>query len=259
MNIILSPAKALDEDVKETTFSPSVPLFREESEQLVEVLKQFSVEAIKETMGVSDAIAQLNYERYRNWLPHDALQKMYPAVHLFDGPAYRSLDYGSLTPQEQAVGQQKLSILSGLYGLLAPHDLIQPHRLEMGTSFKTLPRLKTLYAFWGDKIRSALQQKLDASESQVLVNAASQEYARAAQLSQLKAKVITTVFKDRSRQGDYKVVMHHAKAARGAIARYILQHCTTSEEDLKAFTTAGYYFSEDDSTADTYVFLRDSL
>ena len=257
MKVILSPAKSINEDVVFSEEKASQHQFQEESARLAGKLSKLSPRQIKKLMGVSEDIADLNYERFQNWsLPFNG-KNAKPAGYIFSGAAYQSLDFSSLSEKEQVVGQEKLRILSGLYGLLKPLDLIQSYRLEMGTSFKVTPKVTNLYHFWGDKIRTALEEDLQASNSKFLVNAASNEYSKAAQLDKLKVPVITTVFKDLAKDGTYKMNMQFAKQARGAMARFIIQNNLTEAEELKAFETGGYYFSPKDSSESEYVYLRD--
>jgi cytoplasmic iron level regulating protein YaaA (DUF328/UPF0246 family) len=257
MKVILSPAKSLNENVALGKVEYSQPIFLEESERLNKKLKKLSARQIKKLMGVSSDIADLNYERFQNWSLPFTDKNSKPCSYMFTGAAYQWLDYASLSDKDQMIGQSKLRILSGLYGILKPLDLIQPYRLEMGTSFKVTPKVKNLYLFWGDKIRKALDAELNEEEIPVLINAASNEYSKAVQLNKLNAKVITTVFKDTAKDGTYKVNMQFAKQSRGAISRFIIENDIQNEEEVKAFDVGGYYFSPNDSSDLEYVFLRD--
>ncbi len=256
MKVILSPAKSINEDVQFSIEDCTQHQFQDESARLVGKLKKLSARQIKKLMGVSQDIAELNYERFQNWsLPFDENNSR-PAGYLFTGAAYQSLDYASLSKKEQQIGQEKLRILSGLYGIIKPLDLIHSYRLEMGTSFKVTPKVKNLYLFWGDKLRLTLEEELKNDQSPILVNAASNEYSKALQLQKLKTPVITTVFKDRAKDGAYKVNMQFAKLSRGAMARYIIQNNIEKSEDLKGFDTGGYSYSPKDSSENEFVYLR---
>ncbi|MEX1002716.1 MAG: peroxide stress protein YaaA [Crocinitomicaceae bacterium] len=257
MKVILSPAKSLNEAVNFDGRKATDLLFEEESEYLAKKLKKLSQGQLKKLMSLSDDLAELNYERFQNWsLPFTA-DNAIPAGYMFSGAAYQTLDFPSLSQKEQQLGQDKLRILSGLYGLLRPLDLIQPYRLEMGTNLKVTPKVSNLYLFWKDKIREQLEKEVKADACPILVNAASNEYAKAAQLGKMDVDVITTIFKDRSKDGSYKVNMTWAKRARGLMARFVIQNNLEKAEDLKAFDSDGYYFSPKESTAGEFVYLRD--
>lgn len=254
MKIILSPAKSINEGVDCSQASTSQPLFGEEAENLVSKLSKLSARQIKNLMGVSADLAELNFERFQNWNKNIVNTK--PAAYLFSGAAYQGLDFTSLNQNEQAIGQDKLRILSGLYGVLKPLDLIQPYRLEMGTSFKVTAKITNLYKFWGDKIRKAIEEDMKLTGANILVNAASSEYFKAAQLDKMNCKIITTVFKDKAKDGTYKMNMQFAKLSRGAMARFVIENKLAKSEDLKAFNTGGYTFSSKESSASEFVYLR---
>lgn len=257
MKVILSPAKSINEEIDCSHAKVSQHRFQDESQRLAGKLKKLSARQIKKLMNVSDDLAELNHQRYQDWsLPFDQ-SNAFPAAYIFTGAAYQTLDYPSLSQKEQEVGQKKLRILSGLYGLLRPLDLIQSYRLEMGTSFKVTPKVTNLYKFWGDKILNELQKELQHDGDEVLVNAASNEYAKAAILKKIETPIITTVFKDKAKDGSYKVNMQFAKQARGSMARFIIQNDLSKAEELKAFDTDGYFFSPKDSSEEEFVYLRD--
>ncbi|UKN01643.1 peroxide stress protein YaaA [Paracrocinitomix mangrovi] len=256
MKVILSPAKSMNEEVSCEGIETSQPIFPDETEKLANKLGKLSAKQIKKLMGVSDNIAELNYDRYQAWNKSKEVAK--PAGMLFTGAAYQALKFDELDKKEQVVGQDKLRILSGLYGVLKPLDLIKPYRLEMGTSFKLSASVTNLYKFWGDKIRKSLDEELKEDDSPILVNAASSEYFKAAQLNKLQnGKVITTTFKDEAKDGTYKSNMTYAKHARGAMARYIIQNDIKSEDGLKAFNLLNYRFDEANSTDTEFIYLRD--
>jgi hypothetical protein len=256
MKIILSPAKSLNEDVDCSNLEFTQHVFQDESSRLAGKLAKLSARQIKKLMGVSDDLAELNYNRYQAWgLPFNATNAK-PAGLIFTGSVYQAMDFASLSPEAKEVGQNSLRILSGLYGLLKPLDLIQPYRLEMGTRLQVTPKITNLYKFWGDKIRKQLESEMD--EDEILVNVASSEYFKAVQLDKLNRRVITTVFKDKAKDGSYKVNMTYAKLARGHMTRFIIKNNLKSAEELQTFDLKGFYFSAADSSDSEFVYLRET-
>lgn len=257
MKIILSPAKSLNETATFDSITPTNIEFQEETERLIKKLKKLSKGKIGKLMHISDDLAQLNYDRFQNFAPEFTTANSLPAGYIFNGAAYQGLDYASLSKDEQEEGQKRLRILSGLYGLLKPFDLIQPYRLEMGTRFEVTPKLKNLYTFWGDKIKDVLEKEMKEEGTNILVNVASSEYFKAAQLKKMtNVNVITPIFKDLNKKQEYKVNMQFAKLSRGRMARFIIQNKLEKIEDLKAFDKEGYVFSPVESTDTEFVFLR---
>ena len=241
MKMIISPAKKLNEekcDVKAVTKIS----FNNDSQCLINELKTYSVDNLMSLMNVSQSIANLNKERYNNWsYPFkESLSK--PAVFMFDGAVYNALDISSLDDKDIAYAQDNLRVLSGLYGLLRPLDLIMPYRLEMGTKIN-VNGYSNLYAFWGEKITKLLEE--DVKEDEVLINLASNEYSKAVDLKKFK-NVITPVFKD-FKNGKSKVISFFAKKARGAFVRYVIKNKPKSIDDLTLFDDLGYVFSQYDS------------
>ena len=210
---------------------------------------------IQALMGVSAKIAALNHERFMNWQPNFSLQNAKQAVLAFKGDVYTGLAAESLSAPELAFAQKHLRILSGLYGLLRPLDLMQPYRLEMGLPFANSGG-KNLYEFWGTRISEVLAKHLKASGSPVLINLASNEYFKAVKNASLGAEIITPQFRD-LKNGQYKMISFFAKKARGVMARYIVQEGLNAPEGLKDFKGDGYYFSAKDSDDVNWVFLRD--
>ncbi|MBI3136746.1 MAG: peroxide stress protein YaaA [Bacteroidetes bacterium] len=257
--MILSPAKSIDDTIKTGKLKTSLPGFLTESQVLVDKLKKLSPKKISALMDISPDLAALNFDRFQKWKLPFTEKNAKPCACIFTGAAYQGLDFTSLSAKEQERAQRNLRILSGLYGILKPFDLIQPYRLEMGTSLVVNSKVKNLYQFWGDKIRRNLEEELQSEKNPVLINVASSEYFKAAQLEKLPFPVITCVFKDRSKSGDYKVNMTFAKQARGKMTRFILQHDLKKAEDLKAFNSAGYYFWPKASSPKEFVFLRDKV
>ncbi|MFK8044505.1 MAG: peroxide stress protein YaaA [Crocinitomicaceae bacterium] len=254
MKIILSPAKSIDFNIDITKNETTVPQFIDEAEYLVNKLKKLSAKQIAKLMSVSADISQLNETRFNDWHIPFTNENSKPAADIFTGAAYQGLDFPSLSAEERENGQKSLRILSGLYGLLKPLDLIQPYRLEMGTSFKVTAAKKNLYAFWNNKILDALNSEMKKGE--ILVNVASSEYFKSAKLPKLKNKIITPVFKDMTKKGDYKVIMTFAKKARGLMTRFIIQNNIEDIEGLKSFDLDGYYFYPQGSSDEELIFRR---
>lgn len=252
MKVLLSPAKAIDMTKQIETSEDSFPQFLVEAEGLMNKMRTFSPTKIAKMMHISKDLGQLNFDRNQEWKPATEIStETTQAAAAFNGEAYRGFDALTLDANGIAVAQDTVRILSGLYGLLRPLDVIYPYRLEMGTKWAVTPAKKNLYQFWGTKIADAL----DAEESEVIVNCASAEYFRAAKLDRLKARVVTPVFKD-FKNGDYKVIMVFAKQSRGAMARYIVDNKITDVEEIKAFNVGGYRFDANLSSEDEWVFTR---
>lgn len=256
MLTVLSPAKTLDYDSPSTTKKTTQPLFLDRAAALVEDARRLSPNDIRDLMGVSDNIANLNHARFMDWSADFTLDNAKQAVLAFKGDVYTGLQADTLSSTELAFAQQHLRILSGLYGLLRPLDLMQAYRLEMGLKFANRGG-KNLYEYWGDDITDALNQQLAKSGSQVLVNLASNEYFKAVKPKQLDAELITPVFKD-FKNGKYKIISFFAKKARGLMARHIVSEGLNDPEGMKQFSAEGYYYSAEQSNARDWVFLRDA-
>lgn len=255
MLMVISPAKTLDYESPLATTDFTRPAFLEDARELIDQLKTLEPHQVSNLMGISDKLGQLNAERFQAWhtpfTPGNARQ----AVLAFKGDVYTGLDAGSFSNDDFQFAQNHLRILSGLYGLLRPLDLMQPYRLEMGTRFAN-HRGKDLYAFWGSTLTSALDDLL-ANDDKVLINLASNEYFRSVQTKKLDTRIITPQFRD-WKNGQYKMISFYAKKARGLMCRYAIQNRITQASDLKGFNLAGYAFSEEQSSGDQWVFLRDS-
>ena len=250
MLVVVSPAKKLNmEPVEGVTVTE--PAFARHAEELAGVARALSVAELQKLMSLSVNLAQLNAERFAAF----GSQETKAAALAFAGDTYQGLEAGSLDLDEMAWAQQHLRILSGLYGVLRPLDAIEPYRLEMGSRLKT-GKGGTLYAYWGDQPSQALNAQAAETGAEVLVNCASQEYFGAVDLSALAPKVITPVFMER-RAGQAKIVSFYAKKARGAMARYMVQHRLSDPEGLKDFDSGGYAYVQDQSDAQKWVFLRD--
>lgn len=252
MLIVLSPAKSLDLETPPTTQLHSTPDFLDHSAQLIERMRQFSPAEVGSLMGISDALSALNVARYASWTPQpsDARQ----AIMAFNGDVYAGFEARTLQPGQLDYAQSRVRILSGLYGLLRPLDLIHPHRLEMGTRLSTA-RGKDLYAFWGDTITNALNRTAQEQGAKVLVNLASEEYFKSVKPRQLDMPVISPVFED-WKNGKYKIISFYAKRARGMLARYATVNAIRDPEQLKQFDVDGYAFVPEASNDKNWVFRR---
>ncbi|MEM7108442.1 MAG: peroxide stress protein YaaA [Bacteroidota bacterium] len=253
MIAVVSPAKTLDFE-SHHDFEHTLPKFQKEALVLIDVLKEQSEAGVKKLMSISDELAQVNVLRY-----HKFTQKKNPAharhaIFAFQGDVYQGLEAESFSPKELDFSQSHFRILSGLYGLIRPLDLIQPYRLEMGTQLR-VNGSKNLYEFWGDKIANQLNKDLKKQGDDLLINLASVEYFKSVNQKTLKAKVIDVDFKDFS-NGEYKVVSFYAKKARGMMSRYIIKNQPTTVDELKAFDYAGYYFDDSNSTDALLAFKR---
>jgi len=246
---LLSPSKSMNMDPA-AGIQYSQPHFLADSQELINAARELSVGDIKELMKVSDKIAELNFERFQSWsLPfteHNAKQ----AAFAFTGDVYDGLSAHTLTPDDLNYAQQHLKILSGLYGVLNPLDLIQPYRLEMGRKLTT-QRGTNLYQYWGSK----LTERLNKAPGKYLVNLASDEYFKAIKKKELSKTVITPVFKD-EKKGIFKIISFYAKRARGMMARYIIENKIDAPNQLEGFDIAGYTYSEEQSTDTKLVFTR---
>ena len=252
MIVILSPAKTLDLSPEDQVDLATSPMFLQEAEQLVNKLKRLSSKKIGTMMNVSPALADLNHQRFQEWsLPFTKTNSKRAAL-CFQGEAYRGWEPSSLKEDDLSFAQEHVRILSGLYGLLKPLDLIQPYRLEMGSKFEVSPKIKNLYAFWKEKLTKQLMADLDGD---VLLNLASTEYAKAIDMKMMKGKVITPVFKD-LKNGQLKVIMTYAKKARGLMTRYVIQNRIIDVNEIKLFDLEGYSFNVNESTETIWVFSR---
>jgi cytoplasmic iron level regulating protein YaaA (DUF328/UPF0246 family) len=255
MLAVISPAKRLDFTTTPTTAKHSLPVFLKDSKQLIDTLRAKSPAEIAGLMKLSADLADLNYARYGEWhtpfTPDNAKQ----AALAFSGDVYLGLDAATMTDRDWNWAQKHLRILSGLYGVLKPLDLIQPYRLEMGTRLGT-SRGADLYQFWGSRLTRALNEELSEQRRPLLVNLASNEYFDAIDRSGIDARIITPTFKD-LKNGRYKFLSFYAKKARGLMARYIIDNRVSSLKALREFDIAGYYYSEGQSRGDNWVFLRD--
>ena len=255
--MVLSPAKTLDYTTPPTTTEATQPQFVGRARELVKALRTQSPQQLAALMGISDRLAALNAARFAEWRPTFTPENSKQAILAFNGDVYEGLDASSLSVDDLHWAQRHLRVLSGLYGLLRPLDLMRPYRLEMGTPWANA-KGKDLYAFWGSRLAKTLDAELAEGGSEpVLVNLASDEYFRAVDRKALRARVVQPVFQDGTPQTGYKVVSFYAKRARGLMARHVITHRSTKVDELKSFTGEGYRFVPEASKADQWVFRRD--
>lgn len=255
MLIVVSPAKTLDYESPLATEKFTQPELVDYSKQLIDVCRQLTPADVASLMKVSDKIADLNVGRFQEWSETFTPQNARQAILAFKGDVYTGLDAETLSEDDFDYAQQHLRMLSGLYGLLKPLDLMQPYRLEMGTKLANTNG-SNLYQFWGNVITDKLNQAISEQGDNVLINLASNEYFKAVKPKALDAQVITPIFKD-CKKGQYKVISFYAKKARGMMARYIIENRISSVADLTQFDVAGYYFVEEESTPTDLVFKRE--
>jgi uncharacterized protein len=254
MITLISPAKSLDFENPVTSSKTTKPRFLSESQLLIDQLRELAPQDIASLMKLSDNLAQLNYDRFQQFQIPFNKKNARACVFAFRGDVYQGLDADSLNADDLAFAQNHLRILSGLYGVLRPLDLMQAYRLEMGTKFSNNGG-KNLYEFWGNTLNKSIQKELDKSNSKALVNLASNEYFKAVKAKDISQPIITPVFKD-FKNGQYKIISFFAKKARGLMARYIIQNRIEQVEDLKSFDLDGYKLSKKLSNDQEIVFTR---
>ncbi|MDA8980693.1 peroxide stress protein YaaA [bacterium] len=254
MLVLLSPAKSLDYDSPLLTKKNTQPRFIEESSELIAGLRKLSVGEVGKLMSISEKLAILNHERFASWEPDFNKDNSRQAILAFTGDVYQGMELSEWSAADFTTAQKQVRILSGLYGLLRPLDLMQPYRLEMGTKFANAQG-KNLYEFWGSKITNLLNADQKKSGSDTIVNLASNEYFSSVKSKELRGELITPVFKD-EKKGTYKIISFYAKKARGMMADYIVRNGIQDPADLKKFTTAGYRLSRGDSSEKEFVFTR---
>lgn len=255
MLIVISPAKTLDFTTPSPLKTFTQPIFLDESQKLVETLRDFDPAQISALMSISDKLGELNWQRFHDWTPAFTPANAKHALLAFRGDVYTGLDADSFDAADIDFAQRHLRMLSGLYGLLKPLDLMQAYRLEMGTALKNA-RGRNLYEFWGDRITDALNAELAEMQNPLLINLASEEYFKAVRPKNLAAGVLTLQFKERKGR-DYKVVSFHAKRARGLMSAYIVKRRVVRVNDLQQFDVDGYRFNPGLSGDDNWVFTRD--
>ena len=255
MLALISPAKTLDYETALPTDVHTLPRLLTHSQQLIDSSRQLSATQIADLMKVSEKIAQLNVARFKDWQPEFNFSNARQAVFAFKGDVYTGLDAYALNDSQIEYAQQHLRMLSGLYGLLRPLDLMMPYRLEMGTKLHNV-RGHNLYQFWDHHITDLINQDLANAESELLLNLASDEYYKSVNVAEIRAEIIKPVFLDQ-KSGKYKVISFYAKKARGLMARYMIENQLQRIEDLKSFNLDGYYFDSGSSIHGELVFKRD--
>ncbi|MBM7060036.1 peroxide stress protein YaaA [Pseudomonas sp. UL073] len=256
MLMVISPAKTLDYETPPVTPRFTQPEYLDHAQELIGQLRELTPPQIAELMHLSDKLAGLNAARFGSWHPQFTPDNAKQALLAFKGDVYTGMHAEDFSEADFDFAQRHLRMLSGLYGVLRPLDLMQPYRLEMGTKLANT-RGKDLYAFWGERISGWLNEALAAQGDDVLLNLASTEYFGAVKRKALRARIIDTEFKD-LKNGQYKIISFYAKKARGLMARYVIQQRLTDPQGLKDFNAQGYYFSAKDSSTDSLVFLRDA-
>ena len=255
MITVISPAKTLDFSEQTLTKKATEPDFLDRSSTLVAQLRDSSANQLSTLMGISPKLAELNHQRFQDWSLPFTSKNAKQALLAFKGDVYTGFDCEAWEPDDFNFAQKHLRILSGLYGLLRPLDLIQPYRLEMGTRLKNSYG-KDLYAFWGDTISEVIRDAVKKSKSKCLVNLASNEYFGSVKPDLIGVPVVTPVFKD-AKNGKYKIISFFAKKARGMMSNFIVRNRIVDPADLHGFDVAGYYFDEASSSDDTLTFLRE--
>ncbi|WP_349886996.1 peroxide stress protein YaaA [Pantoea ananatis] len=254
MLMVISPAKTLDYESPLTTQRFTQPALLEKSQQLIEIARKLSPAQVASLMSISDKLAHLNADRFNSWQPDFNLKNARQAILAFKGDVYTGLQAETFSEQDFDFAQQHLRMLSGLYGLLRPLDLMQPYRLEMGIKLAN-PAGQDLYSFWGDLLTEKLNDALASQGDDVLINLASDEYFKAIKPKKLQARLIKPVFLD-EKNGKFKVISFYAKKARGLMSRYIIQNRLTKPEQLTRFDVDGYAFAAEESHENEMVFKR---
>lgn len=256
MLMVISPAKTLDYETPLATSRHTQPALIEHAKELIAALQALSPAQLSQLMGISDALAALNVARFGSWVTPFTPDNARPAILAFKGDVYTGLQAKDFSEADFDYAQRHLRMLSGLYGVLRPLDLMQPYRLEMGTALKN-GRGKDLYAFWGNLVSEGLNTALRAQGSDIVLNLASKEYFSAVKPSSLEARVVGCEFRD-LKNGEYKIISFHAKKARGLMARFVIKHRVDTLDGLTRFAEAGYYYDKGRSTSENLVFLRES-
>ncbi len=257
MLILLSPAKTLDFSPTERQLSATKPALHGEAKKLAKVCKEQSAKQLVELLSISDKLAATTHDYFADWRQKWDAKRAKQAVLAFRGDVYQGFDPDSLTDKQLELAQERVRILSGLYGVLCPLDLMQAYRLEMGAKLKT-DRGKNLYEWWGDRVTDALNADLEQAKEPLVVNLASNEYWSVVQPKRLEARIVTPAFKEKKGVG-YKVVSFYAKRARGEMARHLITTRQQGPAAIKSFAASGYRYNAGQSTPDEPVFTRDQL
>jgi len=254
MLILVSPAKTLDYESPAPFTDNTQPLFLDDSQELIDQLKKLPPAKVGKLMSISDKLAKLNAQRYKDWKQPLTAESAKQSLFAFQGDVYTGFDASTMKKNDVKFAQKHLRILSGLYGVLRPLDLMLPYRLEMGTKFVN-KRGQNLYHFWGDSVTDVLNAELDNMKKPIVVNLASNEYFKVVNKNKLVTETISPVFKDK-KNGEYKLISFYAKKARGMMARYIVDNRILKAADLQDFDTAGYKYNKKMSTDSEPVFTR---
>lgn len=257
MIIILSPAKTLDFDTPSPISLCTQPEFLDLSHDLISGLSNLSVEQVGSLMNLSPKLAELNFNRFKIWSKKHQKGNAKQALLAFKGDVYEGLKAWEFDEADFEYAQSRLRILSGLYGLLKPLDLIQPYRLEMGTLYPN-PLGKNLYEFWNNELANSISESLQKCSSKIVMNLASNEYSKAARLRSIKADIISPVFKD-EKNGVYKIISFYAKRARGLMANFLISNKIEHSRDIVEFNLGGYKYCEDESTPKSPLFKRSEI
>tara|TARA_B100001778_G_scaffold268369_1_gene229773 strand:+ start:525 stop:1283 length:759 start_codon:yes stop_codon:yes gene_type:complete len=252
MLVVISPAKKLDENCdKNLVTNFTIPPYLEDSKKIIKSLRKYSTDKLSKLMNISEKISLLNYERYIKWSLPFTKKNAHPALLLFQGDVYKGISVSDFKKEDFIYAQKSLRILSGLYGILKPLDLIQPYRLEMGTQIK-IGKHNDLYDFWGDEITKTINED---KNSDYLINLASVEYFKSINKEKLNAKLINIIFKEK-RNGSYKIIGINAKKARGLMSRYIIKNKISNPMKLKKFKEENYSYNKNLSSDSDWVFTR---
>lgn len=255
MLVVISPAKTLDFDKPALVSKATNPSFLDDSQALINTMKGYSPDDVAKLMKISPKLSELNVERYHDWHTPFTSDNAKQAVLAFKGDVYTGLDAETLSEDDLLWSQDHLRMLSGLYGALRPLDLMQAYRLEMGIKLENT-RGKNLYEFWGEKITEHLNEELAKLNNNQLINLASNEYFKAVKKPLINGEIVSPEFKD-CKNGTYKVISFYAKKARGIMTRWIIENRITTAAQLPDFSMAGYYYSDEHSTEQQPVFLRE--
>jgi hypothetical protein len=254
MIIILSPSKTLQRIDIDFNSKPTQPAFINQSEAIVKRMRSLSVNELKDLMSISQSLATLNYERFIKWQTPFNNANSYPALFTFKGDVYEGLSANDFSEKDAEFAHNHLRILSGLYGVLRPMDLMQPYRLEMGTKID-IEDSENLYQLWQEKLTEYFNNEFKGKKEKVLINLASNEYSKAINLKKIDAKVITPVFKEQ-KGNEYKTIAIYAKRARGLMARFAIKNRIINADDLKSFNQEGYVYAQSLSQKNQWVFIR---
>lgn len=253
---IIAPAKSMNESKKIATDLYTKPVFIKEANTLIKELKKYDPTELSSLMRISDKLSELNIVRYHKWKSDHNIDNSKQAIAYYDGEVYKQINSEKLSSDELKFMQQHLRILSGLYGVVRPLDIIQPYRLEMGIKLKN-NKSNNLYDFWRDKITEYLNEEIKNQRDKSLINLSSKEYSQVVDINNFNGKIVNIIFKE-YRNGTYKIIPFNAKRARGLMVRYITENYIDNREGIKDFDY-GYSYSEELSTDLNWVFLKDMI